>query len=415
MKVSQQSLIKPLPEPHSGSMTAPNLLTLCSEYGPLIRIAPDEVSASDPKDIAVIYPVQKPLEKTDWYLTYRPVALGGIDAFTDDNEKHHSATRKVVGPAYTLSSMLKNETALDDVVDLFMKKLGEFADSKVAFDLGEWLEMFSFDGVGTVFFGNAFGFIKESIDYGGYINAVHTAMPLNSVVAMAPLWFRPVILYCGIAIPKVFKAIMAADGIRKTAVRETEIAQARTQDTTSKRNDILSQILSIKNTKPDSLTINDVHVEMWGAVIAGSDSTSGALRAIFYYLMKTPNTFEKLADEIDAAFANETLRHPIGMNAMAVQYDKEVFGEDAHAFRPERWLESEEKSRAMDRAMLVFGAGTRTCIGKHLSNAEMYKVVPEIVHRFTVKMAHDQPWTTCNATFIMQSNVICKLEQRMKA
>jgi hypothetical protein len=125
---------------------------------------------------------------------------------------------------------------------------------------------FSFDGVGTIFFGNAFGFIKDSIDYGGYINAVHTAMPLNSVIAMAPLWFRPVILYCGLAIPKVFKAIMAADGIRKTAVRETEIAQARTQDATSKRNDILSQILSIKNTKPGSLTINDIHVEMWGAV-----------------------------------------------------------------------------------------------------------------------------------------------------
>jgi hypothetical protein len=91
-------------------------------------------------------------------------------------------------------------------------------------------------------------------------------MPLNSVVAMAPLWVRPAILYCGIAIPKVLKAIMAADGIRKTAVRETEIAQARTQDTTSKRNDILSQILSIKNAKPGSLTINDVHVEMWAAV-----------------------------------------------------------------------------------------------------------------------------------------------------
>jgi phage protein D len=95
---------------------------------------------------------------------------------------------------------------------------------------------------------------------------VHTAMPLNSVVAMAPSWLRPTLLYCGIAIPRVFKAIMAADGIRKTAVRETEIAQARAKRLTSKRTDILSQILSIKNAKPDKLTINDVHVEMWGAV-----------------------------------------------------------------------------------------------------------------------------------------------------
>jgi hypothetical protein len=91
-------------------------------------------------------------------------------------------------------------------------------------------------------------------------------MPQNSVVAMAPFWLRPALLYCGIAIPRIFKAIMAADGIRKIAVRETEIAQARAKHLTSKRTDILSQILSIKNAKPDKLTINDVHVEVWDAV-----------------------------------------------------------------------------------------------------------------------------------------------------
>lgn len=91
---------------------------------------------------------------------------------------------------------------------------------------------------------------------------------------MAPMWFRSTLLYCGIAIPKVFKAIMAADSIRKTAVRETEIAQSRAQDLTSKRTDILSQIMSIKNKKPGSLTINDVYVEMWGAVSVIVNATS---------------------------------------------------------------------------------------------------------------------------------------------
>lgn len=56
------------------------------------------------------------------------------------------------------------------------------------------------------------------------------------------------------------------------------------------------------------------------------------------------------------------------MNAMVVQFDKEVFGEDADQFRSERWLVDEKRYRAMERAMLVFGAGTRTCIGKHVRN-----------------------------------------------
>ena len=107
----------------------------------MIRIAPDEVSFSNPKDTSTIYPTHKPLQNTDWYLTYRPVALGGIDPFTDDDEEHHTATRKVLGPAYTPTSMLKNECATDVFVNSFMEKLGEFSDRGVAFDFGQWLEM----------------------------------------------------------------------------------------------------------------------------------------------------------------------------------------------------------------------------------------------------------------------------------
>jgi hypothetical protein len=111
------------------------------EYGPVVRTAPDEVHTSDPGAIPIIYPVQRPLEKTDWYLTYRSTGLGLADLFTDDSEKHHSAYRRVVGQVYTLSSILKNEVAIDEVVNLFMKKLGEFADREEALDLGLWLEM----------------------------------------------------------------------------------------------------------------------------------------------------------------------------------------------------------------------------------------------------------------------------------
>lgn len=74
-------------------------------------------------------------------MTYRPIGPGGIDGFTNDSEKHRSAARKVVGPLYSLTSMLKNEDSLDVVVKSFMEKLEGFADRNVAFDFGEWLEM----------------------------------------------------------------------------------------------------------------------------------------------------------------------------------------------------------------------------------------------------------------------------------
>jgi hypothetical protein len=86
--------------------------------------------------------VQQPLEKTDWYLTYRPVTLGGgPDLFTDDSEKHHTAHRRNIGQVYTLSSMLKNEVAIDETTNTFMERMRAFADQEEAFDFGLWLEM----------------------------------------------------------------------------------------------------------------------------------------------------------------------------------------------------------------------------------------------------------------------------------
>lgn len=57
----------------------------------------------------------------------------------------------------------------------------------------------------------------------------------------------------------------------------------------------------------------------------------------------------------------------IGMNPAVVHFDKQVFGDDADEFRPERWLVSEEQWKAMDKCLLTFGAGTRTCVGKNVS------------------------------------------------
>ena len=41
---------------------------LHTQYGQLLRIASNEVVSSDPNAIPLIYPTQKPLIKTDWYV-----------------------------------------------------------------------------------------------------------------------------------------------------------------------------------------------------------------------------------------------------------------------------------------------------------------------------------------------------------
>lgn len=150
---------------------------------------------------------------------------------------------------------------------------------------------------------------------------------------------------------------------------------------------------------------------------AGSDTTAIAMRAVLYFLMKTPTAYRRLQEEIDNAVAKGELSSPVkyaeaiqlpflcacikegmrlhpsvgltmprhapqgglqlsghyvpegyrvGMNAAVVQRDPEIFGGNPDAFEPSRWLTEEGKN--MDKYMLNFGAGTRTCIGKNVSH-----------------------------------------------
>lgn len=57
----------------------------------------------------------------------------------------------------------------------------------------------------------------------------------------------------------------------------------------------------------------------------------------------------------------------VGVNPHTIQFNTEVFGDDAEEFRPERWLESQARNFEMEKNLLSFGAGTRTCVGKNVS------------------------------------------------
>jgi hypothetical protein len=50
--------------------------------------------------------------------------------------------------------------------------------------------------------------------------------------------------------------------------------------------------------------------------------------------------------------------------------------------------------------------------GLQIALAEVHKVVPEILRRFHLEMAHGREWKTWNAGFIKQSDVLVNLKAR---
>jgi hypothetical protein len=229
----------------------------------------DEVVCNDPREMPKVYPMKDPLEKTVWYDAWRPAGMKSRpDMFTNRSEKDHAAYQRVLGGTYSLTSVLKSEPELDTTGDIFMQRLGEFADRGEEFNFGLWLEMYCYDNIGIVFFGQQFGFLKDSIDYGGYIAAVHKSMPFLHLLASSPAYARPFLMLGAIAIPSMFKAVIAINGVKETAERETHQAQARTEEATAKRVDMTSQMLGIVREKGEknNFGVREIVSENWTAV-----------------------------------------------------------------------------------------------------------------------------------------------------
>lgn len=201
---------------------------------------------------------------------------------------------------------------------------------------------------------------------------------------------------------------------------------------------------------------------MGTALFAGSDTSAIAFRSLFYHLIKNPDAYRRLQNEIDHAFSSGQLNSPVkfseaikldylsacikealrihpgvqlsmgrvvpadglelcgmfvpggywvGLNPAVVHFDKSIFGQDADQFRPERWLGPD--AAMMDRHILSFGFGSRTCIGKNISLAELHKLTPEVLRSFELELADkNSAWRTRNLWFCKQENVIVRLKKR---
>ncbi|KAI1811398.1 cytochrome P450 [Poronia punctata] len=105
----------------------------------------------------------------------------------------------------------------------------------------------------------------------------------------------------------------------------------------------------------------------------------------------------------------------IGVNSWVVNRDKAIFGQDAHLFRPERWIESEPKAVAkMKVNMFTFGAGARNCIGKNLAMMQLTKIIAELYRNFQITLVKpDSDWKVTGGWLTRQTEMDAILTKRL--
>lgn len=95
-----------------------------------------------------------------------------MNLFSTRDELYHRGQKRPVANAYSMTSLLAKEDAVDSCTQMFMEKLGSFADQRKSLDLGAWLQYYAFDVVGEFSFAKKLGFLEKGEDVDGMMEAI---------------------------------------------------------------------------------------------------------------------------------------------------------------------------------------------------------------------------------------------------
>lgn len=127
---------------------------------------------------------------------YKPMAVPNStynNLMSERDPKKYGPMRTNVASAFTLTSVIKNEAVIDEVITLFERRLDEFSQHRKPIELGTWLYFLTYDLLGEIMFSSRFGFLDEGKDVGRSIkNNFYLALYMSCAVYMQ--WLHSILL-----------------------------------------------------------------------------------------------------------------------------------------------------------------------------------------------------------------------------
>lgn len=76
----------------------------------------------------------------------------------------------------------------------------------------------------------------------------------------------------------------------------------------------------------------------------------------------------------------------MGCSPVSLHRNQDICGPEPAAFKPDRWLDDEERVKTMDMYSLSWGGGARSCPGRHLAEMIVWEVCLAIFREFDVEV-----------------------------
>ncbi|KAH8601537.1 cytochrome P450 [Bisporella sp. PMI_857] len=377
---------------------------LHEKYGPLVRVAPNEVDISDADAIAPIYVSRGGFAKPKCYANFD--IDGHSTIFSTADPEHRSPRAKAVMPMFSTKNIKDNEAELYKCVDRMICRMQEESKTGRPVNILNLTRSLALDSVSTHLFHENYNATSEKqLSASGFVDAF---------VAVGGVFYLPNTVFEWIG--RVSDIIWPNELVTKSMGLVDKFVDNMVARTSATAQTYAGRLLAI------GLEISEVKSQCKDLMFAGTDSTGHNMATICQELSRDPVTYEKLRSEIipnlaagdgkveaqglpylsgvikealRVSMANPT-RLPrvvpssgwtfkdtnfppkslVGCSAFELHLNPTVFP-DPKAFRPERWLEA-NVTPEMIKHSFGFGAGSRACIARNLALTELYMATEKV-------------------------------------
>jgi cytochrome P450 len=334
-----------------------------------------------------------------------------------------------------------NYRHIKDLYPIFWAKSREFArslekelDKKApdnVVEIGDWASRATLDIIGVAGLGQDFNAIQDpNTELNTTYRKIFAPSKAQQTLALLSMFIHPKIVQ---RLPiKRNDDVVEAQRVIRSVSRGLIRQKKEIMEKNEKRNiDIISVAL-----ESGGFTEENLIDQMMTFIAAGHETTSSTMTWAVYELCRQPELQKRLREEIRAniasldehidaakldklpflhAVCNETLRHnspvpltlrdtetactildtyiPRGtkiiLSPWAVNFSKELWGDDAAEFVPDRWMgpgRANTGGAESNYAMLTFLHGPRSCIGQNFAKAEFACLLAAFVGNFEFEM-----------------------------
>nr|XP_036576508.1 benzoate 4-monooxygenase cytochrome p450 [Colletotrichum truncatum]KAF6783265.1 benzoate 4-monooxygenase cytochrome p450 [Colletotrichum truncatum] len=412
--------------------------------GSLVRIGPNDLVTSDPDLMKHMLNVRTKYKRSNWFDAMR-LDPGKDNILSTRDDEVHSMLRSRMAAGYSGKEVENLEAKIDENIVRLMHLIEKYVSKDKEFDFGIKAQYYTLDVISDLAFGEPFGDVESDSDVHQYIHTMEENMP-NIVLTAALPWLLK--LFSSPLFRSLLPSEKDAIGVGKTIGIAKKVVAERFGPNKKVPRDMLGSFIA------HGLNQEEASSEILMQILAGSDTTATAIRGTLLHILTSPRVTEALRAEIEAAkpswpvitdaearempyltaVIKEGLRifppvvglmskevpkggdtfkgvylpegTRIGYGAWGIFRQTDVWGSDAHDFRPERWLEAEgEKLKSMEGALeLIFGYGKWQCLGRNVAMMQLRKIFVELLRRFDLTVIDPtKPWKSLNYGIFVQS------------